>query len=132
VSALLVATTATVVAEFTLGATKTPVLLIEPAVADQVTWWLLVFVTCAENCCVLPEPRARLAGETVTATWGFAGAGFATAMLKLLRPSEVRAASATETMNVYAPATLGWPEIAPDFALRVSPGGNLPDLTAKL
>jgi hypothetical protein len=64
VSAALVARTVTVVAAVTLGAVKLPVLVIDPALADQLTPVLLVPWTLAENCCVAPDAILALVGET--------------------------------------------------------------------
>ena len=51
-----------------MGAVKKPDDEMLPALADQVTAVLLVPRTVAENCCVLPEVRVVLVGETVTLT----------------------------------------------------------------
>ena len=64
VSAALVARMVTVVAAETLGAVKLPMLVIDPALADQVTPVLLVPWTLAENCCVAPDATLALVGET--------------------------------------------------------------------
>ena len=63
-SARLVARTVTVVAVVTLGAVKLPVLVIAPALTDQITDVLLVPCTVAENCWVAPEAMLALVGET--------------------------------------------------------------------
>lgn len=70
VSATLVARTVTELEEVTLGAVNTPVLVIVPALADQVTEVLLLPETVAENCWVPPEARLTLLGETETLTAG--------------------------------------------------------------
>lgn len=67
-SAALVARTVTAVALVTVGAVKAPELVIDPAVADQVTAVLLVPCTVAENCLLLPEARLTLVGVTATLT----------------------------------------------------------------
>ena len=64
-SAALVAVTVTAVLLLTAGAVNIPALEMLPAVADQVTVVLLVPCTVAANCCVLPEVRVELVGETV-------------------------------------------------------------------
>jgi hypothetical protein len=66
VSALLVAVTDMLLLLVTLGAVNNPLLETVPADADQVTAVLLVPCTVAENCCVLPDVRVVLPGETVT------------------------------------------------------------------
>jgi len=65
VLALLVAVTVTLVLLLTFGAVNMPPLETVPAVADQVTAVLLVPCTVAENCCVFPEVRVVLVGETL-------------------------------------------------------------------
>jgi len=65
VLALLVAVTVTLVLLLTFGAVNIPALETVPAVADQVTAVLLVPWTVAENCCVFPDVRVVLDGETV-------------------------------------------------------------------
>ena len=65
VLALLVAVTVTLVLLLTFGAVNMPLLETVPAVADQVTAVLLVPWTVAANCCVFPDVRVVLDGETV-------------------------------------------------------------------
>ncbi len=65
VLALLVAVTVTLVLLLTFGAVNMPPLETVPAVADQVTAVLLVPWTVAENCCVFPDVKVVLDGETV-------------------------------------------------------------------
>lgn len=48
----------------TAGAVNKPLLVIEPALADQVTNVFELFVTEAENCCVLEALRLVAAGDT--------------------------------------------------------------------
>jgi hypothetical protein len=67
-SATLVALIVTVVFAVTVGALNNPVLLTLPAVADQVTAVLLVFVTWAENCWLAPEATVAVVGEIETFT----------------------------------------------------------------
>lgn len=64
--AALFAVTVTVVVVETDGAVSTPVLEMVPAVVDQITEVLLVPVTDAENCCVLPAVKVALVGFTLT------------------------------------------------------------------
>jgi hypothetical protein len=64
--AALLAVTVTHEVVLTEGAVSTPVLEIDPAVVDQTTEVLLVPVTAAENCCVLPAVRVALRGFTLT------------------------------------------------------------------
>jgi len=52
----------------TVGAVYIPPLEILPAVADHVTVVLLVPCTVAANCCVFPEVRLVLVGDTLTLT----------------------------------------------------------------
>jgi len=47
-----------------VGAVNTPVLEMEPAVVDQVTDVLFDPLTVAKNCCVPPEARVEVLGET--------------------------------------------------------------------
>ena len=47
-----------------MGAVNTPVLEMEPAVVDQLTDVLLDPLTEVTNCCVLPEARVDVLGET--------------------------------------------------------------------
>ncbi len=67
-SATLVALTVTVVFVVTVGALNKPELLTVPAVADQVTAVLLLFVTWAENCWLPPDATVAVVGETETVT----------------------------------------------------------------
>jgi hypothetical protein len=66
-SATLVAVTVTVLSAVTVGAVKSPALVIVPAVAVHVTPVFPVFSTCAVNCCMAPELTVAVVGETVTA-----------------------------------------------------------------
>jgi hypothetical protein len=50
----------------TAGAVSTPLLEMDPAVVDQMTDVLLVPLTDAENCCVLPAFNTALSGFTLT------------------------------------------------------------------
>jgi hypothetical protein len=52
----------------TAGAVSTPVLEIEPAVVDHVTFILVEPLTVAENCWVAPEATVALVGEIWTLT----------------------------------------------------------------
>jgi hypothetical protein len=70
VFAWLVAVTVTLVAEVTVGAVKSPVPEMVPAVADQVTEVFLEPVTVALNCWVPPELSVTVVGEMVTETVG--------------------------------------------------------------
>ena len=56
----------TVVSEVTLGAVNSPLLLIVPAVVDQVTAVFEAFFTCTVNCWVLPEVTVAVDGDTLT------------------------------------------------------------------
>ena len=67
-SALLVAVTVAVVLTVTAGAWKTPLLLIVPTEADQVTVVLDVFVTTETNCIVPDEVTVVTAGATCNPT----------------------------------------------------------------
>jgi hypothetical protein len=69
-SAALVAATVADIDVLTLGAVKTPLLEIVPALADQITPFLLVPLTVAVNCCVPPETTVAVAGETATSRFG--------------------------------------------------------------
>jgi hypothetical protein len=68
VSAALVAVTVTLVLLVTEGAVNMPPLETLPEVADHITAVLLVPFTAALNCCVPPDVRAALPGETTTLT----------------------------------------------------------------
>jgi hypothetical protein len=63
-SATLVAVTVALVELVTAGAVNTPLLEIEPALADQVTDVFELLVTEAENCLVLEAVRLVEEGET--------------------------------------------------------------------
>ena len=63
-SATLAAITVAELFELTEGATKTPVLVIEPLVADQLTAILVVPWTKAAKVCLVPEARVTLKGVT--------------------------------------------------------------------
>src|SRR5437764_4440418 len=65
-SALLVAVTYTFVTAFTTGAVKLPLLVMEPAEADQVTPVLSVPDTVAVNDCIPLEATLTLDGLTLT------------------------------------------------------------------
>jgi hypothetical protein len=67
--AALLAVTVTGVGAETDGAVKRPVLEIDPALADQTTEVLLVPLTVAENCCVLPAVTVALVGFKLTLTF---------------------------------------------------------------
>src|SRR5437762_12567136 len=67
-SAMLVAFTVTAVVVATDGAVYSPLLEIEPAVADHATAVLLVPLTNAENCSLVPVCRLEVEGDTETAT----------------------------------------------------------------
>ena len=127
-SAALVARTVTVVAAVTLGAVKLPVLVIDPALADQVTPVLLVPWTLAENCCVAPDAMVALVGETEMLT--FEPVAGATAMwMRSLAVSPCW--SVTLTHAYLRTATVGVPVTAPVLALRDSPEGRAPSATEK-
>jgi len=65
-SAVLVAVTVTLAVAVTVGAVNRPALEILPALADQVTAVLLVPCTVAPNCCLPPELRLAVVGDTAT------------------------------------------------------------------
>jgi len=67
-SATLVATTIALVLVVTLGAVKTPVLEIEPLLADHVTDVFELLETVATNCCLPADTRVVALGETATLT----------------------------------------------------------------
>ena len=67
-SAMLVAVTATALMVETKGAVKSPVFEIVPELADHVTRESLVSRTVAVNCCVAPEFKLALVGESVMIT----------------------------------------------------------------
>ena len=60
----------------TAGALSKPVLEMEPAVVDHTTDVLLVPLTIAENCCVLPDTTVALSGFTLTLTFVGVVGGF--------------------------------------------------------
>jgi hypothetical protein len=66
VSAVLVAVTVAVALLVTVGAVYIPPLDMLPALADHETAVLLVPCTVAANCCVFPDVRLELVGDTVT------------------------------------------------------------------
>ena len=68
---VLVAVTVTEVFAVTFGATKAPVLVIVPALADQVTAVSAVPLNCAVNCCGACEAIFALLGEmeSVPSEW---------------------------------------------------------------
>jgi len=70
-SARLVAIIVTGCEAVTFGAEKSPVDEIEPTLADQTTPVLLVFWTCAVNCCVAPEGICEFSGarEMLGTVW---------------------------------------------------------------
>jgi hypothetical protein len=70
-SATLVATTVTLVAEDTVGAVKRPALVIVPPLACHITPVSLVEVRVAENWICPPEATSALAGDKFIWTDGF-------------------------------------------------------------
>ncbi|HST11281.1 MAG TPA: hypothetical protein VLL05_12970 [Terriglobales bacterium] len=130
-SALLVAISCTAVAAVTLGAVKTPALVMVPADAVHTTSVLLAFNTCAANWWLAPDAKAKLDGEIATVTGTLTGAGLATAIVKLLKPSAVCGLSDTETIKENEPERVGWPVMDPDVELNLSPGGSMPERTPK-
>ncbi len=84
-SATLVAVTEIVWFAVTAGAVYSPVLVIVPFEADQMTLLLGVFVTFAVNCCVSAENTLGWAGETETCTAVLASTGRATRKKKAIR-----------------------------------------------
>lgn len=65
-SAALLAVTVTDVGAETDGAVSRPVLLMDPALATQTTDVLLVPLTVAANCCVVPAVTVALVGFRLT------------------------------------------------------------------
>jgi hypothetical protein len=128
-SAALVAVTVTVVLVLTVGAVKSPPLVIEPALANQVTAVLVVPKTAAENCCAPPDATVALVGEILTLTlvldpaemticaWSFA-----------LAPCE----SATFTQKYFVADAAGVPVTSPVVPFRLRPVGKAPSTTRKL
>ena len=129
---MLVAANCTVVAVLTLGAVKSPALLIAPVDALHATSALLAFKTCATNWWLAPDARLKLAGEIATLTGCAGGAGLATAIAKNRRPWEACDLSATEIENGKEPLRVGIPMMEPELRFKLSPGGSNPERTAKL
>jgi len=122
-SARLVAVTATEVLDVTVGAVNTPLLEIAPALADQLTPVLFVFVTVAVNCCVAFDAIVALPGLTEMLTAGGLGGVTNTfAVACLLESARLVAVTATEVLDVTAGA-VNTPllEIAPALADQLTP-----------
>lgn len=81
--------TLTVVDTLTLGAVKSPVLLMVPAVAPQITVVLVVPLTVEVNCCVAPAAMDALVGESAIVIGGAAGGGGAGAFTVTVMPATV-------------------------------------------
>src|ERR1700683_2963581 len=106
--ATLVAVMTTSVCLLTVGAVYRPLLLTEPAVADQVTAVSEVPLTLAVNCCVWLESRVPLVGETLTLAFPYASSP-AIATAKDWLPCSWREASVTITSKAKIPRVVGLP-----------------------
>src|SRR3954464_10855059 len=109
------------------GAVYRPVLLIVPTVADQVTATFDVFETSAVNCSLAEEPIVTTGGVTVTPT----AVEVATVSWNVCVPV-TPPASMTCTSKLNVPLLLGVPAMVPELALRVTPGGRVPDMRLKV
>jgi hypothetical protein len=89
----------------TAGAVNMPLLEIDPAVADHTTDVLLVPVTVAENCCVLPDATVALNGLTLTLTFVGVLGGFTVTVANALASAD--AALVAVTVMEYVAETVG-------------------------
>jgi hypothetical protein len=127
-SATLVAVTVTLVLALTLGAVNNPLAEMMAALVDHVTAVFAVPCTRAENCCVVPELKVALFGETVTLTMGM---DVLETVICVRSVAVIPRASVALTRKYLIPVALGVPVIAPVEPASVRPVGSDPSTTAK-
>ena len=102
-SATLVAVTVTLVVAETVGAVKSPAVETDPALVDHETEVLVEPCTLAANCCVFPEVKLALEGETEMLTLAVLGSTVTTAFAFLVGS----AALVARTVTLVGLFTLG-------------------------
>jgi len=125
-NAALVAFIVAEIVEVVVPAVNRPVLEIVPPVADHTTEVLVVPLTEAVNCCVPPELKVAVPGDTWTLTWEpvelVPDATEIESCLSALLP----VLSVTTALKLNVPEVFGVPEKMPVLAFMATPGGKVP------
>ena len=103
---------------------------IAPSCMDQVTAVLLVFVTDHENGNAVLMPTVTVLGITVTLIGSAAIVVILSACVFVCAGEPESVALTVKFVVVAVP--VGVPEMTPEALFRVSPGGNMPELTLQV